>query len=84
MLPPLPPPSLVLETLCVELRRICRNRLPDLCMTTPLETLPGFDSLRLVETLAHLETHFQVEIDTDRMEDLRTVGDMVHLIARQP
>lgn len=48
---------------------------------TPLEDIPGIDSLRLLQVVAHLEQHFRVEIDVVALDDLHLVRDIVNAIS---
>jgi acyl carrier protein len=71
----------ILVELISLLQRICECEGHCLTADTPLEDIPGIDSLRLLETVAHLEERFRVEIDTVALDDLRCVRDIVTMIA---
>ena len=47
--------------------------------TTTFESL-GADSLDLMDMVMSFEDEFEVEIDTDAMGDLKTIGDVVAYI----
>ena len=73
--------AVVVETL----RKICRSRLDGLSADDSIETVPGLDSLRLIDATVRLEKELGVEVDTDRLGDLRTVGDLVEMfLAARP
>jgi len=59
------------------LRRLCEQDRLDLAPETRLDTIPGLDSLRLLQSVAHLEDHFNVEIDAGALEELSVVADIV-------
>jgi acyl carrier protein len=78
-------PDAILIELGTLLRRICAHEMPDLTPDTPLDEIPGIDSLRLLQAIAHLEEHFNVEIDVAALDDLVRVQDIVTAVteARQ-
>lgn len=47
---------------------------------TNLQGELGINSARFVDVILALEDAFDVEIDFDRMDDMRTVGDTVQVI----
>lgn len=51
---------------------------------TPLEDIPGLDSLRLMELLAVAESRFAVELNPADLEDLVRLGDIVTALERAP
>jgi acyl carrier protein len=63
------------------LRAICRAPLPGLTPQTTLESIPDLDSLRLIDATVRLEQKLGVEVDTDRLGQLVTIADLVHLLA---
>jgi acyl carrier protein len=63
------------------LRRVCAHEMPDLTPNTPLDEIPDIDSLRLLQAVAHLEEHFQVEIDVAALDDLSRVRDILNALA---
>jgi acyl carrier protein len=64
------------------LRRICEHDEMELAADTLLDDIPGIDSLRLLQAVAHLEDHFHVEIDTAALADLRRVRDVLNAVSR--
>ncbi len=77
-----PDATAIHRALLATLRRVCPAPLPDLPSDTPIEALPELDSLRLVETIALLETQFGVTVDTDGLTDLADLADIAALIRR--
>ena len=70
-----PDPVIILIELTLLLRRICENETLELSPDTSLADIPGLDSLRVLQSVAHLEEHFQVEIDVAALDDLhRSMG----------
>ena len=63
------------------LRAICRSPLPDLTPDVTLESVPNLDSLRLIDATVRLEQKLRVSVDTDRLGELVTIADLVHLLA---
>ena len=51
-------------------------------MESTLEGDLGADSLDLVDLVMTLEDDFDVEVDDNVIEDVKTVGDIVHLIEK--
>ena len=76
-----PRPEAVLAQLTKLLTRICEHDQVGLSAETMLDEIPGIDSLRLLQAVAHLEEHFDVEIDVKALEDLRRVHDILHAIS---
>ncbi len=52
----------------------------DITMDTSFAEDIGADSLDLVELVMALEQEFDIEIDDDEVEKIKTVGDAVHYI----
>ena len=52
----------------------------DITMDTSLTEDIGADSLDLVELVMALEQEFDIEIDDDQVENIKTVGDAVRYI----
>ncbi len=77
-----PTAAAVLAELQNLLRRICEQDRLDLAPETRLDTIPGLDSLRLLQSVAHLEDHFNVEIDAGALEDLSVVADIVAAVTQ--
>jgi acyl carrier protein len=77
--------NLILLELARSLGQICEHSLEELHAGTVLEDIPGIDSLRLLQAVAHLEHHFRVEIDVIALDDLTSVRDVLNavLMARQ-
>ena len=76
-----PRPEAVLAKLTSLLTRLCEHDQTGLSAETMLDEIPGIDSLRRRQAVAHLEEHFEVEIDIKALEDLRQVHDIVHAIS---
>lgn len=49
-----------------------------LAIKKPLTEL-GLDSLKLIEIVYELETFYQLDVDEERLSELRKVGDLVEL-----
>ena len=78
--PPRPDPAAVLAAVAAILARVTARPQPGLTATTPLDTLDGVDSLRLLETIALAEEQFGVAVDTGGLDNVATVGDIIRLI----
>lgn len=76
-----PRPESVLVELTRLLRRICDDDRIELTIDMKLEDIPGIDSLRLLQVVAHLEEHFRVEIDVVALDDLCFVSDVLTALA---
>ena len=76
-----PPPDAILAELTTLLRRICEDDRIELSADTRLEDVPGLDSLRRLQAVAHLEEHFGVEIDVVALDNLCCVQDILNAIA---
>ncbi len=63
------------------LRTICRSPLPDLSPDVSLESVLNLDSLRLIDATVRLEQKLRVAVDTDRLAELLTIADLVHMLA---
>jgi len=74
-------PAAVLAAFTGQLRALCHA--PDMALTadTPLREIPGIDSLRLLQAIAHLEDRFQVEIDLAALERPKSVADILDAVA---
>jgi hypothetical protein len=72
----------VLAACLVTLRRVTRQSTALLGSATPLDDIEGLDSLKVIETVALLEDHFAVAVDSLSLDGLTTVGDIVRIIAR--
>jgi acyl carrier protein len=77
-----PPHHAILGEFTNLLRRICEHDEMELAADTLLDDIPGIDSLRLLQAVAHLEDHFHVEIDTAALADLRRVRDVLNAVSR--
>jgi acyl carrier protein len=77
-----PDPTLIFAELERLLHRICEYEQFVLAMDTRLDDIPGIDSLRLLEAVAHLEEHFHVEVDVELLNYLFRAGDIVDAVAR--
>jgi acyl carrier protein len=76
-----PHPDAVLAELTRLLTRICEHDQAGLSADTTLDEIPGIDSLRLLQAVAHLEERFDVEIDVGALDDLHRVHDIVNAIS---
>jgi acyl carrier protein len=74
-------PEAIFIELAKLLRRICEDEMLTLTANTPLDEIPGIDSLRLLQAIAHLEEHFNVEIDVAALDDLSYVRDILNAVA---
>ena len=79
-----PDPGLIFTEFTAWLTRLSGLPGCSIAPETALADIPGLDSLRLLQTIAHLEERFGVEADVDRFEHLWTAADMVWLIATSP
>jgi acyl carrier protein len=73
-------PKAVFVELTALLSRICQHEQTDLSAGTLLEDIPGIDSLRLLQAVAHLEDVFRVEIDVVTLNKLERVQDVLDAI----
>jgi acyl carrier protein len=73
-------PEAVFSELGELMRRVCEHPLPDLSMDSQLDEILGIDSLRLLQTVAQMEEHFDVEIDVAALDRLITIGDIVRAV----
>ena len=73
-------PEAAMVCLARLLRQLCEDPLPDLAPETPLVDVTGLDSIRLLETVALLEEELQLEIDTQALDGLERVGDILAAI----
>jgi acyl carrier protein len=74
--------DIILTELARSLRRICEHTQPELRADSMLEDLPGINSLRLLQAVAHLEQHFHVEIDVVALDELARVQDILNAVSR--
>jgi len=51
-----------------------------LALDTPIADVPGWDSFGWIEVISALESHFNRELPFDRIDDVRTVGDILTTI----
>lgn len=63
------------------IRSLCAQPQRALSPETRLDDLADMDSLKWIETIAVLEERLNVEIDTQALEDLTTLDDIVTLLA---
>ncbi len=76
-----PDPEFVLAELTRFLRHLCESEEIELTTDTLLDDIPGMDSLRILQAVAHLEAWFHVEIDVVDLDDLSRVSDILSAIA---
>jgi acyl carrier protein len=43
----------------------------------------GLDSLRVMSVVLKIETRYDIELDADNADELRTVGDLARLVVRR-
>lgn len=55
--------------------------LPELSAATPLETVPGWDSIVMVRLVILLETELGRQLDDAVLERIETVGDIENLVS---
>jgi acyl carrier protein len=77
-----PDPKDVLGELTTLLRRLCEHDDMELTADTWIDDIPGIDSLRLLQAVAHLEEHFHVEVDVAALTGLNRVQDILDAISR--
>lgn len=77
-----PDAAAIHRALIATLRRVCPAPLPDLPPETLIDSVPDLDSLRLIEAVALLESHYAVTVDTDGLTELVTLADIAALIGR--
>ena len=51
-----------------------------LTLDTPIADVPGWDSFGWIEVISALESHFNRELPFDRIDDVRTVGDILTMV----
>lgn len=58
---------------------------PDLQLTpdTTADNVDGWDSFNHINIVVAVESHFGIKINTAEIEELRNVGELVHLIERK-
>jgi acyl carrier protein len=71
----------LLALVIATLREVCPEAPPGLDAATRLAAVSGLDSLRLLETVALAEERLGTQIDTARLERLRTLGDIADALA---
>jgi acyl carrier protein len=49
-------------------------------LDTRIADIPGWDSFGWIEVISSLESHFNRELPFDRIDDVRTVGDILTMI----
>jgi acyl carrier protein len=47
---------------------------------TRIADVPGWDSFGWIEVISALESHFNRELPFDRIDDVRTVGDILIMV----
>lgn len=55
--------------------------LPELSASTPLETVPGWDSIVMVRLVILLEAELGRQLDDAVLERIETVGDIENLVS---
>lgn len=55
--------------------------LPELSAATPLETVPGWDSIVMVRLVILLEAELGRQLDDTVLERIETVGDIENLVS---
>jgi acyl carrier protein len=64
-----------------EISRIFRVNRDGLGPSTEILSLPGFDSVRIYELILDCEKRYGIAIPEEQAMDVRTVGELVELIA---
>lgn len=59
---------------------IVQRVLEPLAPDTPLQSIPGWDSLKLVQLVLRLETQLNRELTEDEIEGLLAIGDVDRLL----
>jgi acyl carrier protein len=77
-----PPAETSLLVLARLLGRICEQDGLIISPATFLDDIPGVDSLRILQAVALMEDHFQVEIDVITLNDCLRVRDILGAIAK--
>jgi hypothetical protein len=72
----------ILAELGTLLRRTCQYGEFELSVETWIADIPGIDSLRTLQAVAHLEEHFGVEVDLEALNNLLRVQDIVGAISQ--
>lgn len=54
-----------------------------LSQDTTADDVPGWDSMNHIFIVVEIERRFGIKFDTSEMEELRTVGELVHLIGNK-
>jgi acyl carrier protein len=52
-------------------------------LDTRIADVPGWDSFGWIEVISALESHFNRELPLDRIDDVRTVGDILTMVDPQ-
>ncbi|MEJ8785017.1 acyl carrier protein [Peptoniphilus sp. HCN-40583] len=66
----------ILEIIAEQVNRPVEDLEPSLDFIDDL----NMDSIELVETIMTVEDEFDIEIDEDRLEKVRTIGDVLDLL----
>ena len=77
-----PRSDIVLAELTRLLTRICEHDQSGLSQSVKIEDIPGIDSLRVLQAIAHLEEEFQVEVEIEALGRLIVVRDILDAICR--
>ena len=64
-------------------RTVLHNPEIDLETSTRFEDLPAWDSMDLISLIVEAECRFDVLFETDEIDRLNTVGDLLRMIARK-
>jgi acyl carrier protein len=62
------------------IERLCAMPQGSLGLDTRLARIPSWDSLRVLEFVAMLDTDFGITLESDAMGDCETVGDLAELV----
>lgn len=68
--------EIILEIIAEQVNRPVEDLDPSLDFIDDL----NMDSIELVETIMTVEDEFDIEIDEDRLEKVRTIGDVLDLL----
>ena len=49
-------------------------------LETHIADVPGWDSFGWIEVISALESHFNRELPFDRIDDVRTIGDILIMV----
>jgi len=71
----------ILESVAEIIRKVLsRPNLP-ISAESQARAVPGWDSLAMVDIIIAVQDHFGVEFETEELDRLRNVGDLVRSIA---